>query len=101
MEIDKIIEGLQKQKLLILPKENLDEILNNGTVLEDKDTLMSDHIRIIKLNEIILIQEITSKNELAVRIAESIEQAKHFVNERMETYERMWDGCGCKVNYYE
>ena len=45
MEIDKIIEGLQKQKLLILPKENLDEILNNGTVLEDKDTLMSDHIR--------------------------------------------------------
>ena len=81
MKIDELVDKLKIQKLLILPLENLSEILKQVTVIEDKDTLMSDHIRIIKLNEIILIQEITSKNELAVRIAESIEQAKHFVNE--------------------
>jgi hypothetical protein len=101
MKIDEIINKLKTQQLLILPIENLDEIIGNVEILEDKDTLMSDHIRILKRNNIILIQEITSKNELAIRIVESIEQASKFVSERMETYERMWDGCGCKVNYYE
>ena len=101
MKIDDIINKLKTQQLLILPIENLDEIIGNVEILEDKDTLMSDHIRILKRNNIILIQEITSKNELAIRIVESIEQASKFVSERMETYERMWDGCGCKVNYYE
>ena len=101
MKIDEIINKLKTQQLLILPIENLDEIIGNVEILEDKDTLMSDHIRILKRNNVILIQEITSKNELAIRIVESIEQASKFVSERMETYERMWDGCGCKVNYYE
>ena len=101
MKIDEIIEKLKKQKPLILPLNNLDEIFKQVLVIEDKDTLMSDHIRILKWKENILIQEVTSKNELAIRIADSVEDANRFVNERMETYERMWDGCGCKVNYYD
>jgi hypothetical protein len=101
MKIDEVVEKLKDQNFLILPKENLEEILAHVSILEDKDTLMSDHIRILKWNDVILVQEITSKNELAIRIVDSIEQANHFVGERMETYERMWDGCGCKVNYYE
>ncbi len=101
MKIDEIIEKLKKQKPLILPLNNLDEIFKQVLVIEDKDTLMSNHIRILKWKENILIQEVTSKNELAIRIADSVEDANRFVNERMETYERMWDGCGCKVNYYD
>ena len=101
MKIDELVDKLKIQKLLILPLENLSEILKQVTVIEDKDTLMSDHIRILKWKEKILIQEATSKNELAIRIAESVEDANRFINERMETYERMWDGCGCKVNYYD
>jgi len=27
-------------------------------------------------------------------------EADLFIDERMETYDRMWDGCGCKVDYY-
>ena len=23
-----------------------------------------------------------------------------FVAERMDQYERMWDGCGCRIDYY-
>ena len=101
MKIDELVDQLKIQKLLILPLENLSEILKQVTVIEDKDTLMIDHIRILKWKEKILIQEATSKNELAIRIAESVEDANRFINERMETYERMWDGCGCKVNYYD
>jgi hypothetical protein len=27
--------------------------------------------------------------------------AQQFVADRMAQYERMWDGCGCRVRYYE
>jgi len=101
MKIEEIIEKLNDQNFLILPKENLNEILSQVSVLKDKDTLMSDHIRLLDWKGIILIQEISSKNELVIRVADSTEQANKFISERMESYERMWDGCGCKVNYYE
>ena len=26
--------------------------------------------------------------------------AEQFVRERLESYDRMWDGCGCKINYH-
>ena len=28
-------------------------------------------------------------------------EARAFVEERLETYDRMWDGCGCKVHYLD
>jgi len=29
------------------------------------------------------------------------ETAAKFVEERLDIYEKMWDGCGCKVKYYD
>jgi hypothetical protein len=28
------------------------------------------------------------------------DEVRRFVRERLEAYDRMWDGCGCKVDYY-
>jgi hypothetical protein len=28
------------------------------------------------------------------------QEVRAFVQDRLDTYERMWDGCGCKVEYY-
>jgi len=28
-------------------------------------------------------------------------EAEEFIKERLEIYNRMWDGCGCKVDYYK
>ncbi len=36
-----------------------------------------------------------------VWIFDGVEAAQEFVAARLETYERMWDGCGCKVDYSE
>lgn len=27
-------------------------------------------------------------------------EARSFVDGRLETYDNMWNGCGCKVDYY-
>ena len=58
-------------------------------------------IRILKYDNSIVIQELSDKNEVVLRLAGSIESAVLFVQKRMETYDKMWDGCGCKIYYYK
>lgn len=36
-----------------------------------------------------------------LRLLGGPEEARAFVEKRLEEYERMWDGCGVKVEYYE
>jgi len=30
----------------------------------------------------------------------SLKEAEDFVKDRLDFYERKWDGCGCKIDYY-
>ena len=101
MNMDEIIEKLKKEKYILLDKQDLEEILKQTEVVRENDTMMSGYIRVLKYKDYILIQEITAKEELALRLFDSREEADKFVDSRLVIYEQMWDGCGCKVNYYD
>jgi hypothetical protein len=47
----------------------------------------------------IAVEEPSSGERVLRRLADEGE-VRRFVKERLETYERMWDGCGCTVEYY-
>ncbi len=36
-----------------------------------------------------------------LRLLEDEEAAHRFVSRRLEQYERMWDGCGCRIDYHD
>ena len=97
-----LLNKLKRKKIVILPEETLDDILkiNGLKIIRENDTHISDHIRILEINSVIILQERTTKHELSLRKLKSIEEANKVVNDRLETYEKMWDGCGCKVDYY-
>ena len=97
-----LLDKLKRKKIVILSEETLDDILNiiGLKIIREDDTHISDHIRILKINSVIILQERTTKHELSLRKLKSIEEANKVVNDRLETYEKMWDGCGCKVDYY-
>ena len=101
MNMDEIIEKLKKEKYILLDKQDLDDILAQTEVVRENDTMMSGYIRVLKYKDNILLQEITAKEELALRLFPSEKEAGDFVDSRLVIYEQMWDGCGCKVNYYE
>jgi hypothetical protein len=46
-----------------------------------------------------MVQEETPDRVVLTRRMATREAAEAFVNDRLEIYERMWDGCGCKINY--
>jgi hypothetical protein len=41
-----------------------------------------------------------NSDERVIRLLGGTEEARRFVGERLALYERMWDGCGCKIDYY-
>lgn len=103
MEInrDNIIKSLSKNKKVYLPIPDLNKVLSFSEIKYEKNTLISDYIRIVKIDDKIIVQEKTDKNEIGLHLFENEQDAEKFVNERLEVYEKMWDGCGCKVKYYD
>jgi hypothetical protein len=96
-----LIKEFKSKKVLLLPKVELDTLLKSSEILIIKDTVINDKVRILKVDNIFLFQEITNKDEIALRKFNRLKDAEALVQDRLAVYENMWNGCGCKVNYYE
>lgn len=101
METKEIFNSALNSNYLIIEEADLKPILDNSEILRLEDTQLSDFIRLLKYNEYLFIQETTFKKEILIRKMNSIQDADRFIQERLDYYERKWDGCGCKIDYYE
>ena len=101
MDFSKLNIILQKNNYLMITKIELNELLLKSQIIVEKDTLISDKIRLLKLNNQLILQEKTKKDEYLIRMVKSLKEGEELIKQRMEIYDRMWDGCGCKVNYYD
>lgn len=101
MNLEKILSAAKKNKYSIINKEELEKLLSQSQTLIEKDTHISDKIRLLKLDGDLIIQEKTTKDELLIRIVKTKKEAEDLIAQRLEIYDKMWDGCGCKVDYYE
>ena len=100
MSIQKIVDATKKKNYTIIKKEEVEELLSQSKVIIEKDTLISDKIRLLKFEKELLIQEKTTKDEFIIRLMKTKKEAEDFIKQRLEIYDRMWDGCGCRVEYY-
>lgn len=101
MEVKEIFNKALNSNYLIIEEDELKSVLDNSEILRVEDTHLSDFIRILKYDGNLFAQEISFKKEIILRKMSSIEDADKFVQERLDYYERKWDGCGCKIDYYE
>ncbi len=99
--LDKVLKKLDAQTVVILIEEELSCLMEEIEVVGEKDTYFRDMIRILGSQDIFLIQEKSDKDEILIRKADSLEEGQKFIRNRLAVYENMWNGCGCKVNYYE
>ncbi len=101
MQTKEIFNKALSTNFLIIEEEQLKSVLVNSEILRVEDTHLSDFIRLIKFDGILFIQELSLKNEIILRKINSLADADKFIQERLDFYERKWDGCGCKIDYYE
>jgi len=100
MEANEIFNKALNTNYLIINEGELKTALDNSEILRVEDTYLSDLIRVLKYDDKLFVQETTLKKEILIRKMDSIKDAHFFVQERLDFYERKWDGCGCKIDYY-
>jgi hypothetical protein len=101
MNLEAIISTAKKKKYLIISEPELNELLSQSNIIIEENTYISDRIRLLQFEDDLIIQEKTTKNEYLIRVMKSKKEAEELIKQRLEIYDKMWDGCGCKVEYYE
>lgn len=101
VSVGNILSSLRENPFVILGKDELEVFLACSTLIKEVDTCLSDFIRILRYNNDYFFQEMSDKNEFLLRKMNSLQEAEQLLKERLDFYDRKWDGCGCKINYYE
>jgi len=101
MEVKEIFGKTLNSNYLIIEEDELKSVLDNSEIIRVEDTYLSDFIRVLKYDKKLFVQETTFKKEILIRKMDSMNDVDFFVQERLDYYERKWDGCGCKIDYYE
>lgn len=101
MNANEIFNNALNSKYIIIDENQLKLILGNAEILRTEDTHLSDLIRLLKYERNLFVQETTFTKEIILRKMNSLEDADKFFQERLDYYERKWDGCGCKIDYFE
>jgi hypothetical protein len=101
MNLERILSSIKKKKYLMISEPELNELLSHSKMMIEENTYISDKIRLLECNHKLLLQEKTTKDEYLLRVMKTKKEAEEFIKQRLEIYNRMWDGCGCKVDYYK
>ena len=67
--------------------------------VERHHTMMAGSLVIVRTAHGLAAVEQPKANERVVRLLGNAADTRQFVNDRMAQYERMWDGCGCRIDY--
>jgi len=86
---------------VIISEEQFEKLKKSSKLIYEENTLISDFIRIFQKNEFYIFQEKTPKGDILIRKFNNESEAKHLLNNRLDIYEKMWNGCGCRIDYFE
>jgi len=100
VNIERLVERLDRGEIVAMARSEWDELVSGVDVVEDHDTGISGHLLIVRVRDLVAAVEEPKPSERVVRPFAGLASARTFVQDRLDTYERMWDGCGCKVDYY-
>jgi predicted site-specific integrase-resolvase len=101
MNLPKAVASAKKKKYLIISELELKELLALSKIIIEENTYISDKIRLLKFKDELILQEKSTKDEYLIRIMKTKKEAEELIKERLEIYNRMWDGCGCRIDYYK
>jgi hypothetical protein len=100
METGEIVREALNNQVVKIDRDELAAVLEAAQAIRAEDTVLAGWIRVLSFDGQILVQEETPESDVLVRKLASIDAANRLVDRRLADYERMWDGCGCKIDYF-
>ena len=101
MTAHELREALHAGPVVRLSALDWDAMAGAFEEVERHHTVVAGSLVIVRVDGLLAAVEQPRPDERVVRALGNEEAVRAFVRERMEKYERMWDGCGCRVDYYE
>lgn len=83
---------LRNPSPVLLPSEGLEALQTAAEIVREENTSLAGTIRVFDLDGEYFVQEESPNRTFLVRPRPSLDEALAFVDRRLQTYERMWDG---------
>lgn len=100
MEELAFLQDIESDKCVSISEEQFKSLNNSGEVIFEEDTLISHCIRLFKMYDFYIFQEKSPKGEILIRKFKYKDKAELLIKQRLGIYEKMWNGCGCRIDYY-
>jgi len=84
-----------------LSSQEWEDVSHHFPLEERHPTQLAGDLLIVRTEDGLMAIEAPSRDARVARLLGGQEEVREFVARRLEEYERMWDGCGVKVDYYE
>ncbi|KPK59721.1 MAG: hypothetical protein AMS21_09800 [Gemmatimonas sp. SG8_38_2] len=100
MTIEELSRSLEAEGIVSIPVTEWEKLAHEFEELERHGTFVAGDLLIVRGIMGLAAVEEPSVGERVLRRFADAEEVRSFVQQRLDQYERMWDGCGCKVDYY-
>ncbi len=100
MSVEELERRLRDQRIVRLARLEWEAVAGTVEEVERHNTVVAGNLLVIRTALGLSAVEQPTPSERVVRLLGDVTVARRFVDDRMAQYERMWDGCGCKVDYY-
>lgn len=100
MKPEDLVARLRAEEIVELAAAEWDALAPSFEEIERHDTSIAGDLILIRTDAGPAAVERPAPGKIVVRGLGDEDAMRRFVEERLELYERMWDGCGCKIDYY-
>ena len=99
--ITSLVQRIPDGGATIVTPEEAATLRERCAVVRTEDTRFNGLIHVLRTDddELILAEQ-TLDRQPVIRRVESLAEAEEIIRSRLEIYDRMWDGCGCKVDFF-
>jgi len=92
-------QRLEQESVVRLSADEWERSQDAVTEIERHATGLAGDLVIVRIDDVLAAVESPTTAQRVIRRLESAAEAAAFVAGRLAQYERMWEGCGCKIDY--
>lgn len=100
MNRDEFDASLKSDRVVAIAPADWPDLSARLTEVERYDTGFAGVLLLLEFEDGFAALEQPAADTWVVRRLGERAEADRFIQDRLAQYERMWDGCGCRIDYY-
>jgi len=97
---NELVRRLEHERIVALTKDDWDSVASTFPLQERHATGLRGNLSIVRTTAGLAAVEEPTADQRVIRLLGGDEETSRFIADRLASYERMWDGCGCRIDYY-